>query len=1108
MGSKAPTTSSSTAAPAWLQQNLQDVQSRAQGVASTPYQAYGGQLTESLNQTQQTGINGITGAIGASVPYYQEGSGQVRAGFDTTANAGNYYQQGASGLGSALPYFQQGASSINGAQPYYSQASDYSRKAAGPLDINSYLNPYQQSVIDTTMAQQQRQDSIAQNGALSTAIQTGNAFGGDRMGVAAAQLASDQSRNRASTLAGLNSANYSQALSAAQADAARYGNTATQMAGLGNAQLQAGLGYNTIGNSQVQAGLGYGQLGNGVTNQGATLANQGTAQAALGQNYQNGVINANNSALAAGTVSQQTDQAGLNAAYQQYLNQTGFPYQQTSWLSNIINGGSGAAGGTTTSTGPAPNVGSQILGGGLALGSLSSSSLGGAALMAMMNRGGVVPARASGGSVSIGSMFPMAGGPIDMTGTPGGSGLIPQIQFTQARLNAPAAIDPNKGQGGSQDMSKGLAGLSNGWLGQSRPTYGGATSSMGDPTGIGGLYASGGVVPRGYADGGVPNFDDRWAPVNDALGNFTFQPGQMVSPGLVPSAPPPQPSTPLGPTDPNAAPFRLDGSYRDQPENIAPLNETQAASRFAGNDEPVAGLGLPPEIARGMSRPVPQQDSPVMAYDAPRGLVPPAYAPQPTGVVPQSANGAPSDSLVGKLFGVGDDGRQAMLSLGLGLLANRSPNFGVALGEAGLGAVGSYNQIQKDRTSQAEKDRDFGLQQRRVEMEAQRLQQQVEETKRAMATGDLIQDPKTGRLVPNPAKLQFLKSKKELEEDNIKPGIVGYNEDGTPITGFIDSTHKKYILPGGKEYTPPSSAPTANSGQSPASENIDGAAPFNYSRVAPTVSKGMDVPPPAPISGRSPETIQAEAEYYLQTGQLKTPAPRSSSVNAIQQQNYRNSVVNFANTLAASRGMTPSEVSEGWRTAPSMTKFILGPDGRSTVALGTATRHLDTLDQYIDAYSGNNQPGIRKFGAMLDKQFGLHGATDINAISAIVGPEIVKAIGVAGAGTADERGNFEHMFQQGTGQAKGAITAIKTLLNGQLEGKERQAKEAGVSSDRFKRLIGEQEYNKIKHLGGIGSAASAKRGVSADDQKALDWANTNASDPRASKIKQRLGVEQ
>jgi hypothetical protein len=898
MSSKAPTTTSSTAAPAWLQQNLQDVQSRAQGVASTPYTPYTGQLTAGSNALLDQANAGLAGVASAGNAYTTLGSQQANAGYETTANAGQYYQQGAAGLGAAQPYFTQAASTINGAQPYYSQAANYTDKAAGPLDINSYLNPYQQSVIDATMAQQQRQDSIAQNGALSTAIQSGNAFGGDRAGVAAAQLASNQSLNRTSTLAGLNSANYTQALGAAQADAARYGNAATHMTGLGNAQLQAGQGYNTVGNSQVQAGLGYGQLGSGVTQQGTALTNEGTSQANIGSQYQNNALQAYLGQLQGGQAVQQNDQAGLNAAYQQYLNKTSFPYQQTSWLSNVINGGSGAAGGTTTSTGSAPSTASQITGG-----------LAAAAALMAFNRGGVVPERAAGGAVQAGVGFPMAGGPIDMYSTPyTGGGLIPTITINPSRLNAPAAIDPNKGQGGSQDMSKGLAGLSNGWLGQSRPTYGGASSAMGDPTGIGGLYASGGVVPRGYADGGVPNFDDRWSPVNDALGDFTFQPGQVVSPGLVPQSSPqpaPQSSTPLGPTDPNAAPFRLDGSYRDQPENIAPLNETQAASRFAGNDEPVAGLGLPPEIARGMSRPVPQQDSPVMAYDAPRGLVPLSYAPLPTGVVPQSANGAPSDSLVGKLFGVGDDGRQAMLSLGLGLLANRSPNFGTALGEAGLGAAGTLNSIQAGRAKQAEKDRDYSMEVQKINQAAEQYAAQLRLTGSSQA--------------------ETARHNKAVELKEFKPtfGIIGEDPTtGGKQYGWIDPNSRKVTGPTGD--TPVSSGP---------STNLVG---DEYL---------------ATLSSDKQAIVKKLANYEID--------PRSLSMKG----GHREQLM-----AAASRVNPDFDAINYPARAATRKDFTSGKSAQNISSFNTAIGHLDTLDKAIDALGNTGSSWYNKISGVVSEQ--------------------------------------------------------------------------------------------------------------------------------------------
>ena len=168
--------------------------------------------------------------------------------------------------------------------------------------------------------------------------------------------------------------------------------------------------------------------------------------------------------------------------------------------------------------------------------------------------------------------------------------------------------------------------------------------------------------------------------------------------------------------------------------------------------------------------------------------------------------------------------------------------------------------------------------------------------------------------------------------------------------------------------------------------------------------------------------------------------------------------------------MTPSQIVDAWRTAPGMLKFILGSDGKATVSLGTAVRHLDTLKQYIDAFHASDTPRIRQLQAVISREFGDSAATNIDAASSIVGPEIVKAIGIAGAGTKDERLNAETLFRQGSSQAKSAIDVVEHLLSGQLEGKERQARNSGVSPERFRDLIGDRPYQILTNMDHPGAA--------------------------------------
>jgi hypothetical protein len=86
--------------------------------------------------------------------------------------------------------------------------------------IAKYQNPYQEQVINATMAQLNNQYANQQNTLRGNAISQG-ALGGDRAKVAQAALMGQQGLNTASTLGGLQSQGYAQALSAAQAQQAR-----------------------------------------------------------------------------------------------------------------------------------------------------------------------------------------------------------------------------------------------------------------------------------------------------------------------------------------------------------------------------------------------------------------------------------------------------------------------------------------------------------------------------------------------------------------------------------------------------------------------------------------------------------------------------------------------------------------------------------------------------------------------------------------------------------------------------------------------------------------------------------------------------------------------
>jgi len=167
---------------------------------------------------------------------------------------------------------------VAGYQPFLDQAAAYS----GPQAFQQFMSPYQQQVIDTTLAEFDTQTARGVPQLAANAIQAG-AFGGGRDAIANAQYASDAAANRAALQARLLGQGFTQAnqlanqgfeqqrnlaslqpsLSASgvqQLGAAGTGNLAYQQAQLDALQQQNQLAYNEP-LSRIQA------FGSGIASQ-------------------------------------------------------------------------------------------------------------------------------------------------------------------------------------------------------------------------------------------------------------------------------------------------------------------------------------------------------------------------------------------------------------------------------------------------------------------------------------------------------------------------------------------------------------------------------------------------------------------------------------------------------------------------------------------------------------------------------------------------------------------------------------------------------------------------------------------------------------------------
>ena len=181
------------------------------------------------------------------------------------------------------------SSGIGSFEPYMTQANAYS----GPQGYQSFMSPYQQDIIDSSLAAFDQQAGAGMSNIGQQAAMTGN-LGGGREGVQRAQYQSNSDMNRALLQSGLQQQGFTQANQLANQAFGQQRNLATQqqqlqnqdvsqlglMGGLQQAQQQAQLTATQEGN-RLRAMEPYermGQYGSGVMGLISGMGNQYQSQ--------------------------------------------------------------------------------------------------------------------------------------------------------------------------------------------------------------------------------------------------------------------------------------------------------------------------------------------------------------------------------------------------------------------------------------------------------------------------------------------------------------------------------------------------------------------------------------------------------------------------------------------------------------------------------------------------------------------------------------------------------------------------------------------------------------------------------------------------------------
>lgn len=481
---------------------------QAQQVATQPLQQYQGDIVAGFSPAQQSAFDTVNNAQGMGMPYINAAMGYTQ---DST-NPLNYASLNSGQLGNLA----------GGSMDYFNQAGQGTNVPG--LDVQSYMNPYTQDVINSSLGLMDQQNQQQQSQLQGDAISKG-AWGGDRAGIAQNDLAQKQQLAKQQMVSQLNNQNYSQALGAAQQQQGLGVQT-----GLADAQRQAGLAQQGLGAFGQQGQLGLA----GDQAQAYLNSNAASQLGQFGQEAFNQALTGAQSQLGIGNLQQQLQQAYMNVPYQMFLQQQAYPFQTTGWLGNLTEGLGSQSGGTSSTTAPGASTGSQILGGlgaigGLAGGMSGKGSAGGASTGPGNARGGRI-GYAPGGVVMGGGMgnsangkgsmmsgLPMfANGQMLPSGRPGagGNGFMSPQMFSPGG-SVGMILDPNTG---------GLLGEGDGGLsdsvsfapnpaGKGPPLETSQTSSGGGGKGIGDIIKTGASIGMmlfknggrtfNFADGGA-----------------------------------------------------------------------------------------------------------------------------------------------------------------------------------------------------------------------------------------------------------------------------------------------------------------------------------------------------------------------------------------------------------------------------------------------------------------------------------------------------------------------------------------------------------------------------------------------------------------------------
>lgn len=150
-------------------------------------------------------------------------------------------------------------------------------------------------------------------------------------------------------------------------------------------------------------------------------------------------------------------------------------------------------------------------------------------------------------------------------------------------------------------------------------------------------------------------------------------------------------------------------------------------------------------------------------------------------------------------------------------------------------------------------------------------------------------------------------------------------------------------------------------------------------------------------------------------------------------------------------------VAQTYHTEQSaMNRFFSGTQSNVIRSLDNVVGHLGTLRELSDAMQAGDWQAINSLSAAWTAQTGGPAPTNLATAGQIVGPEVLKALQVAGAGTGEERAALGNIFNAAKSpeQFNGAVETARKLLARQFRDLRRQFTVAtGLPASKFDEML-------------------------------------------------------